>query len=54
MGQHGPDPEPDVEELAADAAERNSDDTTRREALELDLGDRDRSDEGSDVGDEID
>jgi len=42
-----------VEELADEAAERNEDETTRREALELDLEDRDRSDEGVEVGDEI-
>jgi len=45
---------PSVEELAEDAAERNPDETTRREALELDLQERDRSDEGADVGDQMD
>jgi hypothetical protein len=49
------DPEdPDVEELAKDAARRNPDETTRREALELDLAARDRSAEGEVVGDEMD
>lgn len=43
-----------VEELADDAADRNPDETTRREALELDLADRGRSDEGEEVGDSID
>jgi hypothetical protein len=45
--------EPSAEELADDAAQRNPDETTRREALELDLADRDRSDEGAVVGDEM-
>jgi hypothetical protein len=43
------DPEP-VEELAEEAAERNPDPTTRREALELDLEERGRSEEGEEVG----
>jgi hypothetical protein len=38
-----------VEELAEDAAVRNPDRTTRREALELDLLDLDRSAEGDEV-----
>jgi hypothetical protein len=40
-----------VDELAADAAERNPDPTTRREALELELEDQGRSEEGQAVGD---
>jgi hypothetical protein len=42
----------DVEELDEAASKRNHDETTRREALELDLEDRGRSDEGEAVGDE--
>ena len=42
----------DVEELDEAASKRNPDETTRREALELDLEDRGRSDEGAQVGDE--
>jgi hypothetical protein len=42
-----------VDELAADAEERNPDTTTRREALELDLEEQGRSDEGEEVGDAI-
>ena len=42
----------DVEELDDAATRRNPDDTTRREALELDLEERGRSDEGAEVGDE--
>ena len=42
----------DVEELYEAASKRNPDETTRREALELDLEDRGRSDEGEAVGDE--
>ncbi len=45
--------QPSVEELAEDAAARNPDEQTRREALELDLEERDRSDEGETVGDEM-
>jgi hypothetical protein len=44
----------DAEELEEEAAERNPDPQTRREALELDLMEEDRSEEGEDVGDEID
>jgi hypothetical protein len=47
-----PPPDADVEELDDAATRRNPDDTTRREALELDLEDRGRSDEGAQVGDE--
>ena len=42
----------DVEELDEAASKRNPDETTRREALELDLEDRGRSEEGEEVGDE--
>jgi hypothetical protein len=42
----------DVEELDEAAAKRNPDPTTKREALELDLQERGRSDEGEEVGDE--
>jgi hypothetical protein len=42
------------ETLEADAAERNPDETTRREALELDLMEQGRSDEGEEIGDEMD
>ena len=42
----------DVEELDEAASKRNPDETTRREALELDLEDRGRSEEGEAVGDE--
>jgi hypothetical protein len=40
------DAETPVEELADDAARRNPDPTTRREAFEVDLLDRDRSEDG--------
>jgi hypothetical protein len=39
--------------LEEDAAERNPDETTRREALELDLMEQERSEEGEEIGDEI-
>jgi hypothetical protein len=41
-----------VDELDEAATRRNPDETTRREALELDLEDRGRSEEGEAVGDE--
>jgi hypothetical protein len=44
----------DAEELEEEAAGRNPDPQTRREALELELMEEDRSEEGEDVGDEID
>jgi hypothetical protein len=44
---------PEAEELEEEAAERNPDRQTRREALELELMEEDRSEEGEDVGDEI-
>jgi hypothetical protein len=44
----------EAEELEEEAAERNPDPQTRREALELELMEEDRSEEGEDVGDEID
>ena len=42
-----------VEEIAEDIAETNRDETTRREAFELELEERGRSDEGAEVGDHI-
>lgn len=47
-----PSEDADVEELDEAATRRNPDETTRREALELDLEDRGRSEEGEAVGDE--
>jgi hypothetical protein len=44
----------EAEELEEKAAERNPDPQTRREALELELMDEDRSEAGEDVGEEID
>jgi hypothetical protein len=43
----------DREHVSEEAAERNPDPQTRREALELELMEEDRSEEGEDVGDEI-
>jgi hypothetical protein len=43
----------EAEELEEEAAERNPDRQTRREALELELMDEGRSEAGEDVGDEI-
>jgi hypothetical protein len=48
-----PDTEKPVEQLADEAADRNPDETTRREALETELLDEDRSEEGEEVGDAI-
>jgi hypothetical protein len=45
--------EAEAEELEEEAAERNPDPQTRREALELELMEEDRSDAGEDIGDEI-
>ena len=42
-----------IEELQRDS-ESNRDETTRREALEQELEDEGRSDEGADVGDQMD
>jgi hypothetical protein len=42
-----------VEEIADDIADSNPDETTRREAFELELESQGRSDEGAEVGDEI-
>lgn len=47
------DREDDVEELADQAADHNPDPTTRREALELDLMEQKRSEEGEAPGDEM-
>jgi hypothetical protein len=44
----------EAEELEEEAAERNPDPQTRREALELELMDEGRSEAGEDVGEEID
>ncbi len=46
--------EEEAEELEEEAEERNPDPQTRREALELELMEEDRSEAGEDVGDEID
>ena len=46
--------EEEAEELEEEAEERNPDPQTRREALELDLMEEDRSEAGEDVGEEID
>ena len=43
----------EAEELEEEAAERNPDPQTRREALELELMEEGRSEEGEDVGEEI-
>lgn len=45
--------EDEPEELEEEAAERNPDPQTRREALELELMEEDRSEAGEDIGDEI-
>jgi hypothetical protein len=42
-----------VEEIAEDVAEGNRDETTRREALEQELEARGRSDEGAEIGDQM-
>lgn len=42
-----------VEEIAEEIAEGNRDETTRREALEQELEARGRSDEGAEVGDQM-
>ena len=42
----------EAEELEEEAAERNPDPQTRREALELELMDEDRSEAGEDIGEE--
>jgi hypothetical protein len=44
----------DLDEVVEDIAEHNPDRTTRREALELELEDEGRSEEGAGVGDHID
>jgi len=46
--------EEEAEELEEEAAERNPDPQTRREALELDLMEEDRSEAGEDIGEEMD
>ena len=42
-----------AEELDEEATVRNPDETTRREALELELEDEGRSDLGEEIGDEM-
>jgi len=42
-----------AEELDEEATLRNPDETTRREALELELEDEGRSDLGEEIGDEM-
>ncbi len=42
----------EAEELEEEAAERNPDPQTRREALELELMEEDRSEAGEDIGEE--
>jgi hypothetical protein len=44
----------ELEELEEEAAERNPDPVTRREALELDLMEEGRSEAGEEIGDELD
>jgi hypothetical protein len=44
----------EAEELEEEAAERNPDPQTRREALELELMEEGRSEAGEDVGEEAD
>jgi hypothetical protein len=46
--------EEEAEELEEEAAEHNPDRQTRREALELELMEEERSEAGEDIGDEID
>ena len=43
----------EAEELEEEAAEHNPDRQTRREALELELMEEERSEAGEDIGDEI-
>jgi hypothetical protein len=50
---HEPDDQP-IEEIAEEIAENNPDETTRREALELELEERGRSEEGAEIGDHLD
>jgi hypothetical protein len=51
---HRPEPTDGTkEELEEEAAERNPDETTRREALELELEEEGRSDLGAEIGDEM-
>jgi hypothetical protein len=51
---HRPEPtDATKEELEEEAAERNPDETTRREALELELEEEGRSDLGAEIGDEM-
>jgi hypothetical protein len=43
------DPDEPIEEVVLDTVDETHDETTRREAVEQELEDRDRSDEGADV-----
>lgn len=45
--------EEEAEELEEEAAERNPDPQTRREALELELMEEGRSEAGEDIGEEM-
>jgi hypothetical protein len=46
--------EDEADELEDEAAELNPDPQTRREALELELMEEDRSEAGEDIGEEMD
>jgi hypothetical protein len=46
--------EDEADELEEEAAELNPDPQTRREALELELMEEDRSEAGEDIGEEMD
>jgi len=50
---HETEDESRAEELDEEATQRNPDETTRREALELELEDEGRSDLGEEIGDEM-
>jgi hypothetical protein len=53
MPQHPDHIDHEKAELEEEAAERNPDETTRREALELELEEEGRSDLGAEIGDEM-
>jgi hypothetical protein len=52
--EHGRLPDAEKERLEEDAADRNPDPATRREALELELMEEGRSEAGEEIGDEVD
>jgi len=52
-GAHSDATKDELDQLEEDAAERNPDETTRREALELELEEEGRSDLGTEIGDEM-